>query len=235
MWWILDLIIVAIIATYVFLSAKRGFARTVVELVGYFLAVYLAFTLGGVLAETIYDGIVEPAIVETVADNITVTADSGVDEAVNNVWESLPGFVVNSAENFNITPDTLRSQIVENCANDATATAFAQSAAESIAKPVIIPLIKTVIGLILFIVLMFVVKILAKIINNAFKLPLIGGINRFLGGVIGFFKGSIISAIFVFVVLFIVSFTEEGFLFFTNESINQSVLFKFLAGFSPFK
>ena len=235
MWWILDLIIAAIIIIYMFISAKRGFARTVAELVGYVLAIYIAFTFGGVLAEAVYDGAIEPAIVETVSEKVTVTANANIDETVDNIWNSLPGFISNTAENFSITPETLKTEIVEGYSEGATSATFAQSAADTIAQPIIVPLLKTVIGLILFVVLMFVVKILAKIINRAFSLPLIGGINRALGGIIGIFKGAIISAVFVFVVLFIISFTDNGFLIFTYENIEQSVLFKFLAGFSPFK
>ena len=82
---------------------------------------------------------------------------------------------------------------------------------------------------------MFVVKILSKIINKVFCLPLIGGLNKFLGGIIGLLKGAIVSIVFVTVVLLIMSFFEDGFLIFTNDNIEQSILFKFFAGFSPFK
>ena len=57
MWIILDLIIVAIVLLFVFISAKRGFARTIVEFVGYILAVYLAFAVGGIISTAVYDGI----------------------------------------------------------------------------------------------------------------------------------------------------------------------------------
>ena len=72
MWWILDIIIVAIIGVFVIISAKHGFARTVIEVVGYFLAIYLAFAIGGVLANALYDSAIEPAISKTIAEKITI-------------------------------------------------------------------------------------------------------------------------------------------------------------------
>lgn len=235
MWWILDLIIVAIVVIYICISAKRGFVRTVIELVGFFLSIYLAFTLGGIIANSVYDNAVEPAIVEGVAEKINVSAHATVDETVDDVWNSLPEFVVKTAENFDITSNTLRETISENFANNADATTFAKSATETIVKPVLIPLIKAVISLILFVVLLFVIKLLAKIINKVFDLPIIGGINKFLGGIIGLLKGFAVSYIFVIVALLIMSFFEDGFLFFTNENVEESILFDFLANFSPFK
>ncbi len=235
MWIVLDLIIAAIILVCIFLSAKRGFARTIVEVVGYFLAIYLAFTLGGVLSEALYDSAIEPTIVESVADKITVSAGTNINETVDNVWNSLPKIVTNAAETFDITSDTLREAITENFANNSSVTGFAQSAVASVVRPIVVPLMNALIGFILFIVLMFVVKFLAKIINKAFSLPLIGGLNRFLGGVVGFLKGTVISVVFVTVILFIMSFFENGFLIFTNENVEQSILFNLLAGFSPFK
>ena len=235
MFWILDLIIVLIIGIFVFVSAKHGFARTVIELVGYFLAIYLAFTIGGLLADVIYDSAIVPAFVERIAEKITVSADANVGETVNNIWSSLPGIVVNTAENFNITVDTLRETITQNLTNSANTVAFAETAANSVVRPILVPIVKALIGFILFILLMFVVKILSKIINKVFCLPLIGGLNKFLGGIIGLLKGAIVSIVFVTVVLLIMSFFEDGFLIFTNDNIEQSILFKFFAGFSPFK
>lgn len=235
MWIALDIIILAIIMFYVIISAKRGFARTIVEVVGYFLAIYLAFTFGGVLANVVYDSVAEPAIVESISEKISVSSSTNVDEAVKTVWDSLPKIVVNAAETFDVTDATLRTTLKENFANNETSTTLAKSVTNSVVKPILVPVIKAIIGFILFIILMFVVKILAKVINKIFNLPLIGGINRFLGAIIGFAKGAIISIIFVTVVLLIMSFFEDGFLIFTNENINQTFIFKFLAGFSPFK
>ena len=65
MWFILDFLVVAIVLLYVVISAKRGFMKTVIELVGFFVSVYLAFAVGGMIAEAAYDSAVEPAIVKS--------------------------------------------------------------------------------------------------------------------------------------------------------------------------
>lgn len=235
MWIILDLIIVAIVGIFIIKSAKHGFVRTVVELVGYFLAIYIAFTAGGILADSVYDFAIEPSIVESVADKITLSADSCTDDVVDEVWHSLPDFIVHTAENFNVTSHTLKNTLDKSIITHSSSTQIAQSVSTTVVRPIAVPLIKTIFSIVLFIVLMFVVKILARIINKVFSLPIIGGLNKTLGGVIGLFKGLIFAFVFVTVILFIMSFFENGFLIFTNENIEKTLLFKFLADFSPFK
>ena len=70
---VLDIIVLAIILVTVFLSAKRGFVRVLIELVGFVAAVFISFTISTPLADMTYDKIIEPPIVASVGD---VTGDS---------------------------------------------------------------------------------------------------------------------------------------------------------------
>jgi uncharacterized membrane protein required for colicin V production len=235
MWWILDLIVVAIIALFVYLSAKRGFVRTVIELVGYFLAIYLSFIISGAIADFTYNKVVEPAIVENISNKISTTTNESVDSTVDIIWEALPEFVSKSAENFNVSKNSVKATVAEKYTSNLDTKDFVKTVAENSVKLIVVPLIKTICSVILFIILMFVVKILARVLNKMFSLPLIGGLNKALGGVIGLLKGVIFATIFVLVIMFIASFTENGFLIFTNENIDKTIIFKILAQAIPFK
>ena len=70
---------------------------------------------------------------------------------------------------------------------------------------------------------------MAKIINKAFSLPIIGGINKSLGGILGFGKGLIISAVIAVIISTIVSFSKDGIFIFTPENIEKTYLFSFLS------
>ena len=197
MWWILDLIVVAIIALFVYLSAKRGFVRTVIELVGYFLAIYLSFIISGAIADFTYNKVVEPAIVENISNKISTTTNESVDSTVDIIWEALPEFVSKSAENFNVSKNSVKATVAEKYTSNLDTKDFVKTVAENSVKLIVVPLIKTICSVILFIILMFVVKILARVLNKMFSLPLIGGLNKALGGVIGLLKGVIFATIFV--------------------------------------
>jgi len=235
MWWILDLFIVSIVALYVYSSAKRGFVRTVVEFVGYFVAIFLSITLSGVVSVAIYDSFISPGIVEDITDEASLSSASGTDEKVDRLWKAMPDIVVNNKINANISKNTLKNTVENNDSDNISSDVLVKKVTDATVKPTVVPIIKTVVTVVLFFILMFIIKILAKFINKVFNLPIIGKLNKLLGGAVGFFKGAIFATIFVMIVMFFVSITKNGFLFFTPENIEQSILFKFLAGFSPFK
>ncbi len=235
MWIILDVIVVSIILIYALISAKRGFVRTAIELIGFGFAVYLSFTLSSMVAEGVYTSMVQPAIVDTVVDTVGDTAASSIDKAVDAAFEKMPKFVVKSADNLGVTSQKVKNDITSNTVNNNSIQNIAITISDSVVKPVVVPLIKAIVGFILFVILLFVVKLLARIVNKAFSIPLIGGINKTLGGVLGAAKGIIIAGVVCIVISTIVSFTKNGILIFTQENIEKTYIFKLFTGFSLFK
>lgn len=233
MWILLDLIVVAIILVYVLISAKRGFVKTAIEFVGFALSIYLAFTIGGALSNGIYEKSIEPAVVNAAVNSVGETAGDGIDDAVESTWNALPEYIIKLADNFDITSDTLRESIKDAAIDTNQVAPIAKEASVTVLKPIVVPLVQTAIGVIIFVILMFVVKLLARVVNKAFSVPIVGGLNKTLGGVLGLGKGVLIAAVVVIIINTIVSFSVDGFLFFTTENIDNSIIFKFLAGFSP--
>lgn len=233
MWIILDLIVVAIILFNVFISAKRGFVKTAVEFIGFALSIYLAFTIGGAVSNGIYENAVEPAVINTAVSAVGETAGDGIDDAVDSTWNALPEYVTKLAKNFDITPNTLRETIKDAAIDTNYVAPIAEKASETILKPIVVPLVQTAVGVIIFVILMFLVKILAKTLNKVFSIPIVGGLNKTLGGILGLGKGVLIACVVVIIINTIVFFNVDGILFFTAENIDNSIIFKFLAGFSP--
>lgn len=228
--YILDAILVLIILITVFISAKKGFVRTLVEVVGFVAAIFIAFTFSSPIASAVYGKMVEPVIVKTVENVSTDTANTASD-AVDAVWQKMPAFVTES--NFlGLSKENISQQVEIETANGVTE--LADSVSNSFAKPVITKLLSVLISVILVVALIFVVKIAAKYINKLFSFSLIGTINKTLGGILGLVKGVALAVVFCMIITLIISFTKNGFLIFTYDAIQSSYIFKFLAGFSPF-
>ena len=228
--YILDAILVLIILITVFISAKKGFVRTLVEVVGFVAAIFIAFTFSSPIASAVYGKMVEPVIVKTVENVSTDTANTASD-AVDAVWQKMPSFVTDS--NFlGLSKENISQQVEIETANGVTE--LADSVSNSFAKPVITKLLSVLISVILVVALIFVVKIVAKYINKLFSFSLIGTINKALGGILGLVKGIALAVVFCMIITLIISFTKNGFLIFTYDAIHSSYIFKFLAGFSPF-
>lgn len=227
---ILDAIIVLIVLFFAFLSAKKGFVRTLIEVIGFVAAIIVAFTISTPIANTVYDITIEPFVAKTVESAVSEGA-ANANSAIDAVWNKMPAFLTESSF-LNLSKDNITTSV--NGQTTSNTAQLTNTISQSFLKPAVSKLLSVLISVILIVVLLFVVKILAKYINKLFTFSVVGDINKTLGGILGLVKGVAVAVIFCLVVSLILSFTKNGFLIFTYDAINSSYIFKFLMGFSPF-
>lgn len=218
---LLDLILIAFIILMGLISAKRGFVRVAIEVVGFVAAIMLSLNLSVTFADLTYQKVIEPKIISSAQDFSGDTTAS----AAEKTWESLPGFIKNNAEKFGINKDDLTANISENIGNGAEE--IVSNVSQNTIKPVAVSILKTIYLLILMSVLMIVVKLLARTVNKLFSFSLVGKLNRVLGGTVGIVKGVIFAWIFCMVIALLISLTENGFWIFNTANIENSYIFKF--------
>lgn len=215
---LLDLIIIAIIGICTLLSAKKGFVKTVIRLVGLILALVLSVTFSGPLSEFTYSKAVEPAVISAIDGVVSDVVDGAEGAVKEQVYETLPEFIKNNIDisDFEINNDG----------------SIAKNITESAVEPIALTLLRAVFSIFLFLVFSIVSGFLAKVLNKIFSFSILGKANRILGGVVGAVQGIIFAVIFVLVVTVIVSLSG-GFLIFTPEAIDKTVLFNFIAKLLP--
>ena len=76
----------------------------------------------------------------------------------------------------------------------------------------------------------FIFRIIGKMLNNVNRIPLVGGINNILGGVLGLVKAIILLYIAAIVISIIVSFTGGEF----QNIIDNSYAFRLFYQYNPF-
>ena len=230
---VLDLIIVSVVVLFVFLSAKRGFVRLAVEVVGLALSIFIASSFSISIANSVYDNMIKKSIAGNIETYIDTTATDSLTNSVDEIWEHIPKIITDSAQNFGISKQSISSSL-ENAANKSSEE-VANTIADSIAKPVIVSLLKIIAFIIILLILSILVKFLAKSLNRIFKLPVLRGINRILGGILGVLKGLLISAAFCVVISVIINVSPNGFWIFTEKNIDSSYLFKLLCNLNPLR
>lgn len=223
---IIDLIVIAIIALCVLISAKHGFVKTAVEVAGFILAVIITFTISTPLAEVTYDKIIEPSVVSAVSEAVQNAGNTLEDSAI----DALPEFVTKNAEKFDITITDFTDKVSQDLSNGAETAV--KNASQDTIKPIISKVLGLVYSIVILLVLLIVVKVLSRIINKMFSFSIIGKVNRILGGVIGLPKGLIFAVLFCMIISLLVSL-YGGFLIFTSENIASTVVFKFFAQIIP--
>lgn len=214
---VLDLILALIVVVCILLAVKKGFVRSLIEVVGYVLAIIIAFSVSGIAANYIYDNVIDEVVVETVS--------TAIEENSEKALEALPDYLTVLLEQADFDIESLLNT------NDSDALNVAKHASDNILRPLAVGILKTVISVVAFLILMIIVKLLAKAINSMFKGAVLGTANKVLGMALGGVKGVVIATIFSMIVYFVASLSENDFLFFTNEAINESVAAKFIIDF----
>lgn len=228
---VLDLIVVAIVALCVIISIKRGFMKTAIELVGFVLAVYVAFNFGPVLSGATYDKLIKNPVSDKISTTITEFAQEGTADVTNAVWDKCPEFFKENADVFGVSLEKLQSDI--SLGDKLDTNAIAENITDSVVKPIATTALNAVYSILLFLIIAIITKFLSKPINKLFSISFIGKINKTLGGVLGFGKGIVFAIIFCAVISSIVIFTKSGFLIFTKENIEASTIFELLCKINP--
>lgn len=248
----IDLILLAIIGFTVFISYKRGFVKTIIGTIGFFLSIILSLTLCTPLASFTYDKLVQPPIVSAISNEIDDRFQEELDENVGDkidgekieefqgeidassdeIINSLPGFV----KNF-INQSGLDAKEIIGNANDVinegdTVKTASQKVAENISqtsvKPMAVQILSTIFSLILFFIFGWVFKLFGGIISKFLSFTIVGKLNEILGAACGFVKGLIFALIFCVAIYTIVSFTENGIWIFNYQNFESTLLFKLL-------
>ncbi|MGN0557514.1 MAG: CvpA family protein [Acutalibacteraceae bacterium] len=229
---IIDAAVILIVAAFVWIQAKRGFVRTIIEVVGCIAAALIAFSAAGYLSNLVFDSTMRKGIVESVDQSIAENGSDSAAKAAEQIWDGLPAFVTGVAEHGGLDKAELARRIdkaVEGGSRD-----LGRIIADDLIKPIVTALMSFVFAIILFSVLMILVRKLALWVNKAFRLPVLGTMNKVLGGVLGFFKGCIIVFALTMLISLLMAVMNNDLGVFTPERIDATRIFKTLYALSPF-
>lgn len=218
---IYDLLAVVIIINCIAKGAKNGFAKTAIQTVGYICSIVAALVISRICASLLYTTVIQPAVVSSMEASLanavdTETVINGLTEAV----ESLPAISLLLFDFSGVAENLVASVGLDYAA-------IASAVEESVINPVVEPILETLIFAVSLIILVSVVSLVAggsKVIN---KVPVIGGVNGFFGGVFGIFNGALELCVAAAILRFVISanlFPE----YFSEEIISKTYLFKWI-------
>ncbi|MBQ5320882.1 MAG: CvpA family protein [Oscillospiraceae bacterium] len=225
MHYILDAAVIAIIIFFTWRAAKKGFVKTVVLFLGFLIAAFLARMVSVPLSENVYNSFVSEKV-SAFLEEQTAEITGSVVEQTEKLTSSLPSIVKNAVDVFGGNNGT-----VENTVNS-TGSSIAAAVETQIVAPALTLLIQTILFLVLFAVFLFVIKRVAKMMGFINKIPLVGKVNVFLGGILGTLEGVIIVFVAATVLYFIMLLAGEGFVI-SGEDVNNSIIFKFFHEKNP--
>lgn len=225
---ILDVILLAVLAAFIFTAAKKGFMSTLLELLAVIVALVLAYQLSPVVAQATYDGIVEKKIIEEVQTKIDETVDiSATAQQTKVIVEAIPEFMVKYAASVGVDTDEIKSKISEE---KITSENLATDLTRRIAQPIVVGALSIVFFFILSTALLFALRWLAQLLTKLFKIPLVKNVNQILGGVLGACKG-IMVIIFISTMLELIFSGADGVV---AKAVDDSFVVGLLDNINPF-
>lgn len=214
--YILDIVLILIIAVTTILGFRRGFLRSVVQLAGLIASFVLAFTLSATVADWLYDSMLEEPIKETVSAALVEDAMANADKS-QAVLDSLPAPIANALNSSEAARDALEN--LSNKAGESVAAA-ADVIVDDVVRPLTIVLVRFVLFMVMLIVFILLARLLTKMIKPLTNLPLIHQADGLLGGAVGLVKG----ALFVIVAVTVMQLLASAGILVTYEQLDNSML-----------
>ena len=230
---VIDILFIAILGVFAFFSYRRGFMRTILEVVAFILAIVVASFASKPVGGLLYKGFmrgsienhIENAIEEINFDDKVVTKDQGAKIVVENIPEFAMKIAVNSG---NTTEGNLSTKVKNSNFTSVTAT---NAVLEKVVDPIVQPSVNAIAFIILSAVLIFLFRLFAKMISKENEKDGFSA-DKFFGGLFGLAKGIVIVYVVCAALQLIYlsnADTSQG----LGEMLTKSQVFNFMVNNNP--
>lgn len=227
---VFDLISLAILVLIIINGAKKGLASMAVSCIGTVVAVLLALSLSAPAAELAYNALFEKKIQVEVDNAVASASDNpiSVSDKAAEILVDENGAVARLFKTFGITDEDVKKAV-----SGETAEKIKQNIITNVVKPPLMSLIKTVMTLLLATIFLILVWILSKAARRVFKATPLRGVDKGLGGTLGFIEGLVIVYLFVMLVKTLTVALPNGFCGLTAENLNLSYSYRLMTSSVP--
>ena len=197
-WFIVDVIMVVIVLVTTIVSVYRGFVTSFVRVLGVFVSVFVSLVVCRVFSELIFTSLFRQSLVDSIAERIDFT--TGLENAFGALETGIIGLILGLFGGMNKLHDFLETAVWRDEFD------LAESIVDGVVKNPVVALIKVILFLIAFALISILISLIAKATGIFNTVPVVGGINRFFGGVLGLVYGTVLclllaSAIGFFIIL----------------------------------
>ena len=213
---IFDVILVIVFILLIVINIHRGALRALAGILASVIAYIAATALGTALSGTVYDSVISPGISKAVAQ---AASDAGT-AAAGNIADALPKWLSGLIGASDSDLSKLLEQPISG-AGDAVAQAI-----DAAVRPIAIGFLTILITLILFLIFFIILRFLfARPLSRLAELPVINGINRFFGGIIGFIDAFLLVSMAAYLIRLILSNSGTRFGWLSESTIYNSFIF----------
>lgn len=207
---------------------KRGFVRSLVQLVGCVCALILAALLARPAAGAVFDGFFREPVEQKI---VSFWQENASADGLQQALDSLPGPVKNLMQANGIGSAEEMLEAVGMSGGEAADT-VARAVTDRVVGPLCEFFLAAIAFLILFLLLMIVVSILARLVSGLFKAPVLRQLNGVLGVVLGLVQGLLFLFVGVLVLEAAAGAADPGSAL-SPQTLEETVLVRFLLSVNP--
>ena len=208
-----DAIIVVIFLLFIILGVKRGFVRSVLDLVGTLAAMLVSMWFSGMAAQWVFSTFLQESLTRQIAEALQAAPAADAADAVLSV---VPEILRGGLEAFGITSDAI---------NQAVAGTSGQAAAAVVAvlSPMVVSVLRGLFALVLFVFLLVIFRILSGVVCRIFRLPVLRQLDKGLGILLGVAQAALITVLLCFCAQALISVSSPWLV----ETIQASQVYQF--------
>lgn len=208
-----DAVIVVIFLLFIILGIKRGFVRSVLDLVGTLAAMLVSMWFSGIAAQWVFSTFLQESLTRQVAEALQAAPAADAADAVLSV---VPEILRGGLEAFGITSDAI---------NQAVAGTSGQAAAAVVAvlSPMVVSVLRGLFALVLFVFLLVIFRILSGVVCRIFRLPVLRQLDKGLGILLGITQAVLITVLLCFCAQALISVSSPWLV----ETIQASQVYQF--------
>jgi len=236
---LIDVVLLLIVFLCYKKGAKDGFAKTLVSLLGFAIAIVLAGSLCAPVSEFVYEKAIQPSVETAVSDVVNanlnnessiVPTKQQISDTIDKTLEKLPAFIKDITGIEDKKDELMQTVSVHISAN---ADEITQKICTVYIQPLVLKILSVIVFLLLFILIWLACKIIANALKIINKLPLLGKVNALLGGLIGVLRGVIFVLIVSWALVVIVKDGANLFGVISLETVESSIILKTIAQYNP--
>ncbi len=218
-----DAVILAVVLGMINRGTKTGFTRSFIRTAGYALSAATAVVVSRIGSVLVYHSFMEPKFVEMIEGSINSTGSAG--GMLTDLKEALASLPAISFVLFDLadTADGALEKIA-----DQSAETIAGAVVNEVVSPVVYPILRSLIFAAVFLLGCFIVRAVAKGSGAVRRIPVVGTMDRFLGGLFGVVEGLIVAAVICVFVYVCLSLWDGRWSWFSRSVISESYIFKWI-------
>ena len=221
MTYIIDIILIAIFALVVLISAKRGFFLSLFDLMRTVVSFLAARLISQAAAPVLYSTFIENGAQTYLASSLgnvgTTDYVTQADQALNSIPDSFNGIMQMLGIDKNAIVDKISSA-------DLGGANLVESILNNVVEPIATAIMQFVIFIVLVLAIGFLLKIVIKLLDKIIKkLPKVKKCNTVFGAVFGAFRGIMLVVIISMLLVSVASFISNVEFI---QNVNNSVILK---------